>query len=216
MMSYVNVFDSYGRWKFYQGDNLAFDFADRLRHYEALVKDSIAAYRRENGTEIKVVHIHLTKFFSKIERAVLASAVRAAAPGAAVVFVSVNPDHILRLYDLSEGGDGSIRRSTYLKDDNRLYLATTGSNIFKQPNMGTPIPLELTVWADPQASLPPSQEIGQQILSLTRLNWASSRSFCHEPITTKFAGEIAYLMSAFMNDPSFTVNPSLRGQPWFL
>jgi argonaute-like protein implicated in RNA metabolism and viral defense len=82
--------------------------------------------------------------------------------------------------------------------------------------MGTPIPLELSVWADPPSELPHLDKIGQQVLSLTRLNWASSRSFCHEPITTKFAGDIARLMTAFMEDPNFTVNPSLRGIPWFL
>src|SRR5205085_2930049 len=97
----------------------------------------------------------------------------------------------------------------------RFYLATTGSNIYNQRGMGTPIPLELTVWSDPEDSRPPVNEVGQQVLSLTRLNWASSKSFCHEPITTKYAGEIAKRMTAFMQDPSFSVNPCLRGTPWF-
>jgi hypothetical protein len=218
MMSYVNVFDSYGRWKFYEGDAKAFDFDERLAHYEKLVKESVAAYRAEKSGNITTVHIHLTKPFSAQERNVISAAVRASSPGAAVVFVSVNANHALRMYDLSEANDGRVMRSTYLvKDGSRLYLATTGSNIFdSKSNMGTPIPLELTVWADPPEARPTLSQIGQQILSLTRLNWASTRSFCHEPITTKYAGDIAKLMTAFMQDPEFAVNSKLRGVPWFL
>jgi hypothetical protein len=82
--------------------------------------------------------------------------------------------------------------------------------------MGTPVPLELTIWADPFEAMPPTEQIAQHVLSLTRLNWASSRSFCREPITTKFAGDIAKQMTAFMQNPKFFVNPILRGRPWFL
>lgn len=217
MMGYVNVFDSYGRWRFYQGDSAAFNFDERLRHFAELVKNSLAAYRAENTADVNLVHIHLTKRFSDEERAVLAGAVRSSAPNASVVFVWVNPHHVLRLFDLTSGSDGRVRRATYLRDGtNRLYMATTGANVFGQQGMGTPIPLELNVWADPPSVLPDLRVIGQQILSLTRLNWASSRSFCQEPITTKYAGDIARLMTAFMEDPTFAVAPSLRGTPWFL
>jgi hypothetical protein len=80
----------------------------------------------------------------------------------------------------------------------------------------TPIPLELSVWADPADAMPEFHTICQQVLALTRLNWASSRNFCQEPITTKFAGDIARLMNAFMEDPAFSVNSNPRGTPWFL
>jgi hypothetical protein len=217
MMGYVNVFDSYGRWRFYQGDSLAFAFDDRLKHYADLVKNSVAAYRAENVGPLKSVQVHLTKCFSAEERRILAAAVRSVAPDAVVVFVWINPYHNLRLYNLADGSDGQVQRSTYLRDDpGRLYLATTGANQFNQKGMGTPIPLQLTVWSDPVDARPSLSRVGQQVLALTRLNWASSRNFCQEPITTKFAGDIARLMSAFMIDPNFSINPSLRGQPWFL
>ncbi len=217
MMSYVNVFDSYGRWRFYDGDTEVFSFDDRLKHYRNVVGNAVATYRAENGGRLRSVHIHLTKKFSREERAVIAQAVRAEAPGASVVFVSINAHHIVRLYDLTEGGDGSIRRATYLRDEpGRLYLATTGSNDLNQKGMGTPVPLELTVWTEPQGVLTDLNVIAQHILSLTRLNWASVKSFCREPITTKFAGDIANKMTAFMEDPHFFVNTSLRGTPWFL
>jgi hypothetical protein len=88
--------------------------------------------------------------------------------------------------------------------------------VFDQKGMGTPKPLRLVTWADPVDALPSPQQIAQQIVSLTRLNWGSTRNFSQEPITTKFAGEIAGLMMRFIEDPAFTVNPLLRDKPWFL
>lgn len=217
MMGYVNVFDAYGRWQFYQGDSSAFPFEDRLRHYSSLIKNSLAAYLSQNGGPLRSIHIHLTKRFSIEERQVIASAIRSVVPDASVVFVWINAHHQLRLYDLSEGSDGKISRATYLQQTPVSgYLSTTGANVFKQQSMGTPIPLELTVWTDPVEAMPEFHTICQQVLALTRLNWASSRNFCQEPITTKFAGDIARLMNAFMYDPTFSVNSSLRGTPWFL
>ncbi len=222
VMGYVNVFDAYGRWRFYEGNAASFRFEDRLQHFGELVRNSVAAYKVENGGKLGFIHIHLTKPFSRQERSILANAVHKVEPKATVIFVWINPSHGLRLYDLSEGVGGRIRRSKSLLDEpgddepTRLYLTTTGENIFGQKGMGTPIPLELTIWTDPEKAPISPEEIAQQILSLTRLNWASSRNFCHEPITTKFAGDIARKMNAFMEDSSFTVDSRLRKVPWFL
>ncbi len=215
-MGYANVFDAYGRWRFYQGDTAAFLFDERLQHLGAIARDSVAAYQAQNGGHLTTVHIHLTKEFSKDERVVIAEAVRSVAPGAVVVFVHVNSYHPVRLYDLSHE-DGQVSRATYLRDGGtRLYLATTGTNAYKQKGLGTPNPLELTIWADPPDARPALSDIAQQVLSLTRLNWASTHSFCQEPITTKFAGAIAQFMSDFIGEPGFSVSTSLRAVPWFL
>jgi hypothetical protein len=57
----------------------------------------------------------------------------------------------------------------------------------------------------------------QHVLSLTKLNWASTRSFCHAPITIKFANDIAYLMNVFLAFyERFQLNDRLRRTPWFL
>lgn len=217
MMGYVNVFDSYGRWRFYRGDLSAFSFDDRLQHFDRLVRDSVAAYRAQNGGLLKSVCIHLTKSFSAEERSILAGAVRSVVPDASILFVWIDPHPILRLYDLSQGSSGEIKRATYLDDEpGRVWLATTGGNEFEQRGMGTPVLLQLTVWSDPKESQPPLRDIAQQVLSLTRLNWGSSRNFSQEPITTKYAGYIAKRMNILIQDPNFFVNPSLRGVPWFL
>ena len=196
---------------------MAFPFKDRLQHYSDVVKNSIAAFRAESTENLRSIHVHLTKKFSSDERRVLANSIRDAVPNAEIVFVSLNPHHILRLFNLEPSSNGLVRRGTYLLDyPGRVYVATTGRNPFSQRMMGTPIPLELTVWADPPSAFPTLQDVAQQILSLTRLNWASSNEFCHEPITTKYAGDIARFMVTFLDDPSFSVNSQLRKSPWFL
>jgi hypothetical protein len=56
-----------------------------------------------------------------------------------------------------------------------------------------------------------------QILSLTKLNWASTDSLCAEPITTKYAGDIAYLTAAFMRQGrEFKLHDALEHTPWFI
>jgi hypothetical protein len=216
-MGYVNVFDNYGRWRFYRGDSLAFAFEDRLRHFDGLIRDSVAAYRAENEGQLRSICIHLTKRFSSEERAVLAAAVRGVVPDARILFVWIDAHPIVRLYDLSEGSSGEITRATYVRDEpGRVWLATTGRNEFNQRGMGTPVLLQLTVWSDPDDFRFELRDVAQQVLSLTRLNWGSSRNFSQEPITTKYAGDIARRMSVFMRDPGFFVNPRLRGVPWFL
>ena len=59
--------------------------------------------------------------------------------------------------------------------------------------------------------------LAMQILSLTKLNWASTDSLCGEPITTKYAGDIAYLTAAFMRQGKpFNLHPVLEQTPWFI
>jgi hypothetical protein len=87
--------------------------------------------------------------------------------------------------------------------------------------LGTPLPLEVNVWTHPpsgQSRTPADlHALARQILALTKLNWASSDALTGEPITTKYAGGIAYLTAAFVRQgKSFTLSPVLERTPWFL
>ena len=45
----------------------------------------------------------------------------------------------------------------------------------------------------------------------------STDSLCAEPITTKYAGDVAYLTAAFMRqERSFRLHPVLERTPWFI
>jgi hypothetical protein len=59
--------------------------------------------------------------------------------------------------------------------------------------------------------------LASQILSLTKLNWASTDSLCGEPTTTKYAGDIAYLAAAFLRQQNnFKVHAALEQTLWFI
>ncbi len=61
------------------------------------------------------------------------------------------------------------------------------------------------------------RSLAAQVLSLTKLNWASTDSHCGEPITTKYAKDIAYLTAAFMRQSgTFNLHPVLETTPWFI
>ena len=87
--------------------------------------------------------------------------------------------------------------------------------------MGTPLMLEVNVYrshpADSPAAPVDPKALAMQVLSLTKLNWSSTDSLCGEPITTKYAGDIAYLTASFLRQTgSFQLHPALEPTPWFI
>jgi hypothetical protein len=87
--------------------------------------------------------------------------------------------------------------------------------------MGTPKPVQINaeIYSPSESpdAVPDMRSIAVQVLSLTKLNWASTDSFTGEPITTKYAGDIAYLTAAFLRQSkSFKLHPVLESTPWFI
>jgi hypothetical protein len=80
--------------------------------------------------------------------------------------------------------------------------------------------LEVTIRTEQPSetvTAPDLKALAAQILSLTKLNWASTDSLCAEPITTKYAGDIAYLTSAFLRQGQpFSLHRVLERTPWFI
>lgn len=148
-------------------------------------------------------------------------AARKVIPEGTFTFVWVNSHHNVRFYDNRPETDGSLRRGSYVDvAKNKIYLSTTGYNAFRQA-LGTPKPLEISKWVErPEGSpeaRPDLRVLAVQALSLTKLNWASTDSFCGEPITLKYAGNIAYLTSAFLRQSEpFNLHPVLEKTPWFI
>jgi hypothetical protein len=99
-------------------------------------------------------------------------------------------------------------------------LSTTGYNPYRK-GLGTPMPLEVNVWrhAPPghADTAPDLHGLARQILALTKLNWSSSDALVGEPITTKYAGDIAYLTAAFIRQGTpFKLHQALERTAWFL
>lgn len=218
LMGYANIFNRYGKWMFYSGNTDAFLFEEKISHFKRLVKRTL---ERLSLSETPSICFHHSAKFSRDDREAILEAARQVRPQGIYTFVWINSSHKVRLYDSRAETDGSLSRGAYvITSPNQLYLSTTGYNPYRKA-IGTPHPLEVNVWVDWPKGLPPSppdlRSIAVQLLSLTKLNWASTDSLCAEPITTKYAGDIAYLTSAFLRQSErFNLHQVLEQTPWFI
>lgn len=217
-MGYANVFNQYGRWLFYSGNYQAFSYADRVSHLSQITQETM---RKIQLPESPNIVFHYSSKYSTDDRNSILSAARAVRPLGTYTFVWVNTHHTVRFFDRRPEGDGSLRRGSYvMASPNQFYLSTTGYNQYRKI-LGSPRPLEVSVRTerpDGAPNAPPDlRTVAVQLLSLTKLNWASTDSLCAEPITTKYAGDIAYLTDAFLRQGSgFRLHPVLERTPWFL
>ena len=216
LMGFANVFNDYGRWQFYQGNAKTFSYDDRHTYYRALVRSTM---KRLNPRESPSIHFHYSAKFSMEDIKVILEAAKSVRPNGKYTFVWINNSHIVRFYDPSPQTDGSLHRGKYvISNPNQFYLSTTGYNTY-QKALGTPQPLEVNVWTEPyDPSSPPDLKIiAKQLISLTKLNWASTRSFCGTPITIKYARDIARFASAFIErNGKFELHKVLEETPWFI
>jgi predicted HTH transcriptional regulator len=219
LMGFANVFTNYGKWLFYSG-NTAFDYDQKSERLASLVEGMLTKLANQLSPTPRII-FHYSEKLSKEDRNSILTIARKVYPEGTFVFVWVNSHHNVRFFDNRPETDGSLRRGSYVQaSKNKIYLSTTGYNPFRRA-MGTPKPLEVTEWVSRPEGLPRSDPdlrvLAVQVLNLTKLNWASTDSFCGEPITLKYAGDIAYLTAAFLRrSQPFTLHPALEMTPWFI
>jgi predicted HTH transcriptional regulator len=210
MMGFVSVFDEYGKWRFYKGESV-FSFDKKKEYFAKLIPETLKELGdlRENTH----IHIHTASRFSKEDETTILEAVRKLMPHVHFSFVWINDTHLLRGYDNSNVA-GSLSRGTYIAlSPKTLLLSTTGYNIFKK-SLGTPKMIEATIHTDSDISI---KLYAKHLLALTKLNWASTSALTGEPITTKYALDIAYLTEKFIQRKGrFTLHKILEKTPWFL
>lgn len=218
LMGYANVFDQYGKWQFYSGNIDTFPYSEKSKYFSLLIEGTLA---RLSLSETPSIYFHYSAKFSHEDRTVILEAARRIRPQGKYSFIWINSHHNVRLYDNRAETDGSLSRGSYvIASPNQIYLSTTGYNPYRKA-LGTPIMLEINARAEYPPGTPKSppdlRAIAAQILSLTKLNWGSTDSLCGEPITTKYAGDIAYLTSAFLRQgENFQLHPVLERTPWFI
>jgi predicted HTH transcriptional regulator len=216
-MGYANVFDRYGQWQFFKGNVASFDFEYKHLHLAKLVRETLE--QRENLPDTANIHIHYSSKFSRIDREHILKSVREVRPNAIVNFVWINIGHNIRMFDSRIEGNGSLSRGTYvITRKNQFFLSTTGYNVIKK-SLGTPIMLEINVHTEPYNpnQLLQYKTYAQHILSLTKLNWASTQTINGEPVTTKYAHDIARLSQVFYRRKGeFKLHPVLEKTPWFI
>lgn len=219
IMGFASVFNSYGKWEFYCGNTACFDFEERHTRIAGLVEETMTRLEHRMSATPGIVFQYSAKLSADDREAILKAA-RKVRPEGTYTFVWVNSHHNVRFYDSRPETDGSLRRGSYVEaGTNKLYLSTTGYNPFRRM-MGTPRPLEVSAWVMPPKgglAAPDLRTLAVQTLSLTKLNWASTDAFCGEPITLKYARDIAYLTAAFLRQSEpFVLHPNLETTPWFL
>jgi len=221
-LGYANVFNQFGKWEFYSGSGQTFPYAERAKHFGQLVRDTLERLSKSHALQpTPSIAFHYSAKFSREDREAILAGARAVRPDGRYTFVWINTHHIVRFYDQKPETDGSLRRGGFVvTGPGQLYISTTGFNPYRKA-LGTPLVLEANVHIEtPAGSLPPvvdHKSVASQILCLTKLNWASTDSLCGEPITTKYAGDIAYLTAAFLRQKSsFRLHPNLESTPWFI
>ncbi len=218
LMGYANVFNEFGRWMFYSGNTQTFKYEERIQKLGGLVADTL---KRLKLSPTPNIYFHYSARFSREDRDAILTAARAVAPNGMFTFVWINTHHSVRLYDNRPETDGSLARGSYvIGGKNQVYLSTTGYNPFRKA-MGTPVMLEINAHRNYPQGVPNTdldlRALAAQVLALTKLNWSSTDSLCGEPITTKYAGDIAYLTEAFLRQGSdFKLHPVLESTPWFI
>ncbi len=222
ILGFANVFNSYGKWEFYAGNTTAFDARKRSEHLATLSRTALERLKIDQSLPASPnLVFHHSVRISKDDYSAILSGVRSVTLDASVSFVWINRHNIFRLFDSRAETDGSIQRGSFVPiSRRRVLLSTTGYNAYRKA-LGTPRPLEIS--ADhyrPSATTPivcEARTLALQVLNLTKLNWASTDSFAAEPITTKYAGDIAYLTAAFLRQREpFQLHRVLERTPWFV
>lgn len=217
-MGYANVFNNYGRWGFYSANTETFPFEKKAEYFSQLVRATLEKLPLSDSPS---VYFHYSAKFKREDRDAIIESARKVRPGGTYSFIWINTDHNVRFYDSRPEGDGSLSRGSFVTTSpSQIYLSTTGYNTYRK-TLGTPHMLELNIFAEGPDRQPRRHHdlraLASQIMSLTKLNWASTDSLCGEPITTKYAGDIAYLTAAFLRQQeNFKVHAVLEQTPWFI
>jgi predicted HTH transcriptional regulator len=222
ILGFANVFNEYGKWEFYAGNTTSFDRGKRAEHLATLARTSLVRLQQNHSlpSAANLIFHHSVRISKDDHTAILAS-VRTVAPDASVCFVWINSHNNVRLFDSRPETDGSLSRGSFVSASRRrLFLSTTGYNTYRKA-LGTPRPLEISADLYRSRMDNPTEcdhrVLAVQVLSLTKLNWASTDAFTGEPITLKYAGDIAYLTAAFLRQREpFQLHQVLEHTPWFV
>jgi argonaute-like protein implicated in RNA metabolism and viral defense len=219
-VGYVNVFDSYGRWMFFEGTAKLYEKEQKAERLHELLSSAITKFEAEKGQAPRSIVIHCYKKFAREEIDGVKRFLDERVKDYNVAFVSIDDSHPFRMYDLKVD-DGSFPRGYYVYwNENEVLLSTTGYTDIAGRRMGTPKLLHIRSEQHPVKFLD-ADDLALQVLGLTKLDWATATPLVRQPITLQFSQELAYLTAAIsaqewqgMTSPE--VNEILNRRPWFI
>ncbi|MDX2136534.1 MAG: ATP-binding protein [Chloroflexota bacterium] len=217
VVAYVCVFDEFGRWQYYIGNTEPVPFEQRDIRLAGLIANAVQRYAENSA--VSHVHLHHGHRIKHETRQQIADAVKNVAPNSNVHFLYLNDDNPIRLFGNDDDQEAQIPRGTFIRIANQrqFFLATTGRTDLQSNSRSTPVIAQCTPYYYGLGVNPDPTVYAQHVLSLTRLNWASTRPFAAEPITLLYSSKVARHMNIFVqNYGSFSLHPDLIRTPWFL
>lgn len=221
-VGFVNVFDRFGRWLFFEGTARPYVKGKNFEQLRELLTKAFERYKAESPEKPppRNVVIHYYKRYSEEEKEDVLKILSEVLGNFKVAFVSIDDSHPYRLYDFDRA-DAAFPMGGYVYlNDDEILLSTTGASEQAARRMGTPRILHIRVNQHPERFLS-LDDVASQVLSLTKLDWATATPMVREPVTMQFSQEIAYLTGAIsegewvgLTEPR--VNEILSKRTWFI
>ncbi len=213
-IGYVNVFDRNGVWLFMQSASTYLDFQNRARIIPQMMRRAILSYSA-SGNQPRIIDIHYSKRFSYEERKKSLEAITAIVPEVEEVnFISIDHTHPLRVFDESSPSF-NLKQGSIVQLVPGEFLLSVSQNA--SANAPATRLLKVRVWRE---STPAEdidiESIAYRILAMTKLNWRSAVRETSEPVTLKYAEEIARLTNHFNLTEWAEINNQLSKVPWFI
>lgn len=217
IIAYVCVFDNFGRWQYYMGNTEPVPFDERDARLADLIAEAVEKYSKTaTVSHIHIHHGHKLKFETRQK---IAERVQQNVPNVNVSLLYINDDNPIRLFSQVREDQSQVERGTFVRvgDSFKFFLATTGKSELQSLHKGTPVIMQANLSYFGTNRPKDMAMYAQHVLSLTRLNWASSRSYSSQPITLLYSSKVARYMNIFIQAyGSFSLHPSLVSTPWFL
>lgn len=202
--SLAQAFSSDGEGFALRGEAVPYDEKRRQPYLteqkaRALMETVLAAYRERAGRDPARLIVHKTTAFTEAERAGIDRAVTAIP---SVQLLTLRSRHDFRLL---RRGTYPPHRGTVCRLGSASYLFTVGyqPQHLTYPGPHVPVPIEV-VGADRDDI----ENVANDILCLTKMNWNSARSAAALPVTLSFARKVGGIMSELPSDVS--AHPSFR------
>lgn len=209
-IGFVNVFDKKGSWLFVKSSSQDIDFNNRLKEFPKLIKDALDSYLA-SGNDPKTIDIHYSKKFSFWERKKIFETIKEICPNVLeVYFISFDDTHPLRIFNPSSSNLDVLRGKVFTlnQDDSQteILLSVAISQRFQR----------IRIWKMPNENPIDIKAVAYRVLAMTKLNWRSAVKETSEPVTLRYAHEIAKLTNQFSFTEWEKVNNQLSNKPWFI
>jgi hypothetical protein len=234
---YVNIFNKYGLWRFFEGvakDEV--DFKSLTMGLRAMINTSIELYMKEKEEETppKQLIFHSPKRFSKREISVIQRAMGFVAKDTGIeedefnyALLHISDTHPIRAFNPYSSFFACKRGTCIALTPYTSILCTTGETQLP-PDMGTPRLLRVRLEYKTKNFKINIFDLSEHVFALSKLNWRSTRLRVRLPVSIMFSRLLADFAAAFRSEEIRTifrphaesgrieVHEKLRRKPWFI